>query len=39
MKHPLATGFIGGCLGAIAAGFGDPGFVSMYRFHNIHDGY
>jgi hypothetical protein len=41
MKHPLATGFIGGCLGAIilvavmyimkAAGSGDPGFVSMYR--------
>ena len=41
MKHPLAAGFIGGCLGAIilvaimylmkAAGSGDPGFVSMYR--------
>jgi len=41
MKHPLATGLIGGCLGAIilavimyimkVAGSGDPGFVSMYR--------
>ncbi|MEO5908716.1 MAG: hypothetical protein ABIR50_09070 [Ginsengibacter sp.] len=41
MKHSLATGFIGGCLGAIvlviimyimkAAGMGDPGFVGTYR--------
>lgn len=41
MKHSLATGFIGGCLGAIilvaimyimkAAGSGDPGFVAIYR--------
>ena len=41
MKHSLATGFIGGCLGAIilvaimyimkAAGMGDPAFVSMYH--------
>ncbi len=41
MKHPLKTGFIGGCLGAVilaiityfmqAAGKGLPPFVSTYR--------
>ena len=41
MKHPLKSGFIGGCLGAVilaiiyyfmqAAGKGLPPFVSTYR--------
>lgn len=41
MKHSLATGFIGGCIGAIvlviimyimkAGGMGDPGFVGIYH--------